>query len=489
MELKLKKLGLSAGRPIAFLNVKDAEKLNVRAGDRVEIRSDGKKVIAILDTVKTNIKEKEISLSDEIIRNLGIKPGNIVDVFLALEPKSSRYVLKKLAGETLSKNEIYSIIHDIVDNYLTEAEIAYFVSGVYKNGMSLKETINLTEAMYQTGRKLNLKNKKIVDKHSIGGLAGNRTTPIVIPICASLGIIMPKTSSRAITSAAGTADVMETVTNIDLSIEKIKKIVNKTNACLAWGGSLGMAPSDDKLIRVERLLSLDPESQLIASIMAKKLAVGSKYILIDIPYGKNAKVSKFSASKLKEKFLKVGKHFKLKMKVVFTDGSEPIGNGIGPILEIKDVLRVLERNNPPKDLEKKCIFLAGEILELVGKAKKGSGIALAQKTLDSGKALKKFNEIISAQGRKPNHLKIAKFKHEIKAKSAGKVKEINNKKINYLCRILGCPSDKASGLYLNKHVSDSLKKGETLLTLYSESKKKLEQGIDFFHKNEVIKLS
>ncbi len=487
MELKLKKIGLQAGRPVAFIHSESAEKLNVHVGDRVEILSKGKKIIAIVDVIES-IKQKEIYLSKEIINYLKIKPGSNIDVFAALEPKSSKYIFKKLAGKVLTKKEIYAIIKDIVDNARTEAEVAYFVSGVYKNGMNLQETIYLTEAMYKTGETIKWKNKKIVDQHSIGGIAGNRTTPIVVSICAAAGIIMPKTSSRAITSAAGTADVIETVTNVSLSISKLKSVVNKINACLAWGGSLGMAPSDDKLIRVERLLSLDPESQLIASIMAKKLSVGSKYVLIDIPYGPNAKVSKVKAIKLRKKFLAVGKYFKLKMHVVLTHGFEPIGNGVGPILEIKDVFRVLERNNSPKDLEKKCIFLSGEILEMTGKAKRGLGKKLALEILDSGSALAKFEEILTAQGRKKNNLKTAKFKHDIKAKKSGKIKDINNKQINYLGRILGCPTDAASGIYLHKHRSDSIKKSEEIITLYSESKKKLSQGIQYFHKNKPISI-
>ena len=368
MKLKLKKLTLDAGRPIAFIHESTAPKINIHVGERVEISCNGKKIIAVVDLIKGGLKPKEIFLSQSITSYLGVKPGKYVEVSLALEPRSTRYIAKKLRGTPLKKKEIYAIIKDIVDNALTEGEVAYFVSGVYEHGMSMEETIYLTEAMYKTGQVLKWKNPKIIDKHSIGGIAGNRTTPIVIAICAASGLIFPKTSSRAITSAAGTADVMETLTKVDLTFQQLKKVVNKIGACLVWGGSLGMAPADDKLIRVERLLSLDPESQLIASIMAKKLSVGSKYVLIDIPYGPKAKVSKAKAIKLKDKFLKVGKYFKLKMRVILTDGSQPIGNGIGPVLEMKDVLRVLERNNPPKDLENKCIFLSGQILEMSGKA-------------------------------------------------------------------------------------------------------------------------
>lgn len=489
MKLKLKELSLGAGRPVAFLEGTTARALNVHMGDRVEISHNRKKLIAIVDIIKKFLKKGEIALSNEIIDYLSLKKGNLVEVALALDSRSSILITKKLNGKELTKEEIYCIVRDIVNNALTEAEIAYFVSGVYETGMTMKETIYLTEAMYKTGEVIKWGKKDIADKHSIGGIAGNRTTPVVVSICAALGVIMPKTSSRAITSAAGTADVIELLANVDFPVSRLKEIVRKTGACLAWGGALGLAPVDDKLIRVERLLNLDPESQLIASILAKKLAVGSKYVLIDIPYGKNAKVDKPRALKLKKKFLSVGKHFKLKMEVVLTDGSQPIGNGIGPVLEMQDVIRVLKRENSPKDLENKCIMLAGKILEMVDRAKKGKGEELARETLYSGKAFKKFDEIISEQGKKYIDLKTAKFSASIKAECSGKIKSIDNKAINLLGRILGCPIDKASGIYLHKHNGDSVKKGEVMLTLYSESDKKLKESIKFITNSPAMIIS
>jgi len=486
MKLKLKKLSLDAGRPVAFVNERDATFLNVHVGDRVEISKNGKKIVAIVDVVKGFIPPGQISLSSEIIQYLNLKENDFVEVGLSIEPKSSRLIAKKLADKPLNKKEIFCIINDIVNNSLTEAEISYFISGVYEHGMSINETTYLTEAMWKTGKTIKWHTKEIVDKHSIGGIAGNRTTPIVVSICASAGLIMPKTSSRAITSASGTADVIETVAKVDFSVEDLKKIVKKTNACLAWGGSLGLAPTDDKLIRVERLLNLDPDSQLIASILAKKLAVGSKYVLIDIPYGKYAKVTKEKAEALKNKFLKIGKHFKLKIKVILTDGSQPIGNGIGPVLEMLDVLKVLKQIDAPKDLEDKSIMIAGEILEMTGKAKKGEGQKLASRILKSGEAYKKFNEIIEAQGKKNLILEPAKLRHNIKSIKNGKIISIDNKAINMLGRILGCPIDKSAGVYLYKHISDAVKKGEPLITLYAESDKKLKEAVNYYNEANPI---
>jgi AMP phosphorylase len=487
MRLKIKTLKLDAGRPIAFLNESTAKKLHLHIGERVQISNDGQKIIAIADIVKGFLKKDEVSLSQEIMGYLKVSPGDFVDVDFVLPPKSTQFIMNKLAGKTLSRNEIFMIIEDISSNLLTEAEIAYFVSGNYEHGMSMQETFYLTEAMYKTGVNLHWHTKDIVDKHCIGGIAGNRTTPIVVSICAAAGIVMPKTSSRAITSASGTADVMETITKVDFSSKDLQRIVKQTNACLAWGGSLGLAPSDDKLIRVERLLNLDPESQLIASILSKKLSVGSKYVLIDIPFGKNAKVNKKEALELKKKFLKVGKHFGLKMEIILTKGDEPIGNGIGPVLEMKDVLRVLRRDAPhPKDLEEKAILLAGIILEMTKKAGKGLGKMLAREILESGRAYKKFEEIISMQGKKDRELKPARYSYDIKAHSSGKIIAIDNKLTNLLGRVLGCPSDDSAGIYLYKHCKERVKKGEILLTFYAESPKKLREALDLYKKSKVI---
>ncbi|MBI2451835.1 thymidine phosphorylase [Candidatus Pacearchaeota archaeon] len=491
MKLKFKPINLEAGRPIAFLNYAFAEKFNISEVSRIEVVSNGKKLIIPVNHIKKFLREDEISFSDEAISYLGLKPGNYVKISLALEPNSIRFIFKKLNNKELTKYEIRSIINDVVNNALNEAEIAYFISGVYHNSMTEKETIYLTEAIAKTGKTIKWSEKiknKIADKHSVGGIPGNRTTPIVVSICASAGIIMPKTSSRAITSPAGTADVVETLADVSLSTQELVNVVKKTNACFVWGGALGLAPADDKMIRVERLLNVDPEPQLIASILAKKISVGSKYVLIDIPYGNGAKFSFEKAKKLKKKFIRIGKNFGLKIKVVLTNGEQPIGNGIGPVLEMLDILRVLKRENSPLDLEKKSIFIASKILEMMGKCKEGQGKNFAQEILNSKQALKKFNEIIKAQGKNNSKLELGKYEYVIRSNSSGKIKLVDNKSISLLARILGCPTNISSGIYMHKHKNEHVIKGEPILTLYSESEKKLEEGIRFYYNAKPIKI-
>jgi putative thymidine phosphorylase len=255
---------------------------------------------------------------------------------------------------------------------------------------------------------------------------------------------------------------------------------------MVWGGSLGLSPADDKLIQVERVLNLDPEPQLLASVLSKKISVGSKYVIIDIPFGKSAKVSHEKGLNLKKQFEKFGKKFGLKLKCVLTDGKEPIGNGIGPLLEIKDIIKVLNRAaDRPLDLEKKSVYLAGQILELSGECKIGQGEEMAYQILESGKAKAKFTDIIRAQnGQVPTleeiEKKLGKLKVNISAQKDGKIREIDNKKINMLAHMAGSPMDKGCGIYIYRHVGDKVKRGEIIATIYSESQARLHKTVTLF---------
>ncbi|MDP3966548.1 MAG: thymidine phosphorylase [archaeon] len=492
MELKVKSSKWSAGIPVAMLNRKTARELGVHPGDRITIKKLSRKkeeISTIIDTVERGIKDWEIGVTDEIKKDLSLREREKVEVFILPTTESVSLIKKKLSGEKLKKWEIKKIISDVSANVLSEAEIAVFISAMYEKGMDFHETIGLIEAILETGKVMKFHKKYVVDKHCIGGIAGNRTTPIVVSICASAGLTFPKTSSRAITSAAGTADCIEVLAPVDISMEKLEKIVNKVGACLSWGGSLEIVPADSKIIQIEKTLKIDPPAQLLASIMSKKLASGSKYILIDIPYGEGAKVTKGKGIKLKRKFEELGEYFKLKIKAVLTRADEPIGNGVGPALEIVDVLKVLMvEKDSPKDLEKKSIFLAGEILELSGRVKRGKGEDFARALLYSKSAFKKFNEIINAQGGKVFMPKLSKIKKDIFSDKSGKIRAVRNKEINSLARVAGCPQDKFAGVYLHCHIGDKVKKGDKILTIYAESHPRLEEAVKYYHKIRPIRV-
>lgn len=486
MQLRVKKIEMSTGGPlVAAINEKTAKELNLLALDRVNIKNGKKEVNAILDiaTKESQIKPGTIGLFEETLKRV---KGKKVGVYPARTPESIDSIRKKIEGKELTKKEIGGIIKDIVSNNLSDIEITYFVSACYNKGLSNKEVIYLTKATVKEGNKIKINKKIIADKHCIGGVPNNRTTLLITPIVAAAGLIIPKTSSRAITSPAGTADTMECLANVGFKAEKVKKIIKKTNACIVWNNTIEITGADSKLIKVRHPLRLDPNGLLMASIFAKKLAMGSTHLLIDIPIGEKSKIkSKKEANMLKKRFKKIAKKLGIKTKIIITDGAQPVGNGIGPALEAKDILYILQRDpRAPRDLEKKSIMMADKIFKLT-KTK-----ASAKQILETGFAYEKMKEIIKAQGGNPNlkpdQIKVGRFKYDYKAPKKGRIIEINNAKISKITRSAGAPQNKGSGVYLYKKLKDKVKRGEKVLTIYSENKEKLKFAKS--HIKEVIKI-
>lgn len=483
MKLRVKYLDISSGGSLlVILNKLDAAKMDLHSLDRVKVsKNDTVETVTVHIGENSHVvQEGTIGIYHEVEKSLGVREGDMVSISLARKPLSLEYIRKKLDGQKLGKREIDQIVWDITHNKLSDIELTYFVAACYTNTMSMEETVLLTKAIASNGAILKFKSKIVLDKHCIGGIPGNRTTMILVPLMAAAGYTIPKTSSRSITSPAGTADTMETLACVSFSIPDMQKIVAKTNGCIVWGGALNLAPADDKIIHVEKPLEIDAESQLLASIMAKKYSVSSTHILIDIPLGNDAKVKTPSeAAHLKRHFEQIGKKLGKKIKVVLTDGSQPIGNGIGPSLEARDVLWVLKRDpKRPLDLEKKCISMAAEMFSMIG-VKNGKQKALD--LLNSGAAYTKMEEIIATQfGKKltPEELPIGKFMFEKQAEKTGTVRDIDNIIISRIARIAGAPVNKGSGLFLHKHIGDKVKRGDILFTIYSESREKLEYAVD-----------
>ncbi|MEM4268029.1 MAG: AMP phosphorylase [Candidatus Woesearchaeota archaeon] len=496
MKLRVKDIAVCTGSiSIAILNFSDAHKMDLHYADRIRIRSKRKDVIASVDitTASDFVLPGEIGLFEEVYRKLNVKDNDVVEVHIEKKPKSLGFIKEKLQGKVLNYEQMRSITDDLISDKLTDIEIAYFVSACFTQELTNDEIVYLTKAMVDTGKKLELKEKIVVDKHCIGGVAANRTTMIVVPIVVAAGLIIPKTSSRAITSAAGTADTVEVLCDVSFSLEKMKKIVKQVGGCLVWGGAVDLAPADDKIIRVEQPLSLDPTGQLVASIMSKKKAVGATHVLIDIPIGKGTKAGNMKkALELKRKFIYVSKAIGIKVKVVITDGSQPIGNGVGPVLEARDVLWTLQNSkNAAQDLKAKSIELAGHMIELAGKAKKGEGRKIARQILEKGLAYIKFVEILRAQGAKviyPEQIELAAFRYDICASKSGRVLHVDNSGINKVARIAGAPVDPKAGLYLYVHKGYNVKKGEKLLTIYADSKERLEFAKNAFKTLEPIEI-
>lgn len=485
LRLKVKDLNLYTGNVVvAALHARDAQKMDLHTEDRIIIRKGSKSAIAIVDIAQGSkaVSEGHIGLFEETLKALKARTGSNVEISLIDKPKSIQFIKKKLNGKELSYAELSEIIKDVVQSRLSDIELAYFVAACFCNKLSLAETKSLTRAIVDRGQQLKPLGYPTLDKHSIGGVPGNRTTMVVVPIVCAAGFFMPKTSSRSISSPAGTADTVEVLANVSFSVKQMRSIVKKHNGCMIWGGAINLASADDKLIKVRHALSLDPEGMLLASILAKKHSVSATHVLVDIPIGKGAKVSnRADAVKLKRKFESVAKAMGMHLHTIITDGSQPIGNGIGPALEARDVVWLLERSpKRPLDLEKKSIFIAAKIMAMSGKMNFDSASKLAIRLLESGEAAKKFWDIIIAQGGKrilAEKIRAGGYCRDYKALSSGTITSIDNIAISKIARIAGAPRDKRSGVYLHFHVGAKVAKGQKLFTVYSENEQKMKYAI------------
>ncbi len=494
--LRAKKLDFSSGgQPwVVILHEKEAMTFGIVLGDLIEVKWRGQRAIVMAYYTRTEVKKGEIGFFREIWRQRDIKKGEPVALRVLSRPPSIEAIRKKLQGKPLTYKEMNSIIHDIVHHKLSNVEITYFTASSFIKELSREELYFMTKAIAENGEQIRLPSKIVADKHSVGGVAGNRTTMIVVPIVASYGVFIPKTSSRAITSPAGTADTMEVLAPVSFTLEKILPIIKKIKCCLIWGGSFRLAPADDYIIRVSRPLALEPLDKMVVSIMAKKVATGITHLVVDLPYGPTTKIlNRRIALAVKSKFKYLAKRFGIKIEVVLSETREPVGRGVGPSLEARDVLRVLQQKDyRPADLEKKAVKLAGKLLELCGRAKKGQGHMMAVEALTSGRAWEKMREIIKSQGGNPGidseDLTLAAIRHRFHASYSGKIVAVDDNMVDDVARILGAPHEKPAGIYINKMLSQKVRKGERLFTLYAENQDRINLALEALKRRSIFKI-
>jgi thymidine phosphorylase len=394
-------------------------------------------------------------------------------------------IKKKLLGKHLTYREIYVLMDQISNERLGPVLTTYFAAAGFREGFNDEELYFLTKAMVETGPHLNFSGL-IAGKHSLGGVAGSRTTMIVVPIIAAAGFRIPKNSTRAITSPAGTADTMEVLAPVTFSIAQIEGLVDKAGGCIVWGGCLGLAPADDVIIQIEQPLAFESFDKVIVSIMAKQIASGVNHLVLDIPYGPTMKVGHLKdAQVIARKFSYLADKFHIDMYPYVNEMTQNAGRGIGPILEAQDVLRVLEQTKDrPLPLEEKALKLAGYLLDLCladsPSRIQQSGEALARQLLATGKAMEAMRNIIKIQGGDAsvtsNGLTPGEAQFEHKSFQSGVVSGIHNQHIASICRILGCPMDKKSGIFLNRKLGDVVDKNDILCTLYASDNWKLNEA-------------
>uniref|UniRef100_A0A7C3RD69 AMP phosphorylase n=1 Tax=Archaeoglobus fulgidus TaxID=2234 RepID=A0A7C3RD69_ARCFL len=470
-----------SGRFAVILNEEDASELGVREGDRVRVRFGRAGVVATVQITREIIVKGFAGLTDLASRELGISDNVEVDIFPTPKPKSVELIKKKTRGEKLTQDEIRKIVVDITNNALSEVELTAFVISSMLRGMDFDEIEWLTRSMIETGERIEFERGTVVDKHSIGGVPGNKISLLIVPTVAAAGLLIPKTASRAITSASGTADTMEVLANVNLSVDEIKEITEKVGGVIAWGGATNIAPADDKIIRVEHPLSIDPRPQLLASVMAKKGSVGAKYVVMDIPVGEGAKIERIEVGRaLANDFIELGRRIGLNVTAAITYGGQPVGRAIGPALEAREALQTMEDRRGPSSLVEKALGIAGILFEMTGIA--SNGYQHARKIFESGRTLEKFREIIAAQGGDENvraeDIAVGDKTYTLTSSVEGAVVSVNNKSILKIARTAGAPKDKGAGVYVHKKRGEVVKAGEPLLTIYAEKEWKLDNAIE-----------
>lgn len=470
-------------QPIALMrtdcHVGHAEGLAPRS--QVLITSGGREVQALLYQIDGELLAPgQVALSEAAWQALALREGDNVMVRHSPMLPSLAGVRRRIHGQRLSAQDLDAIVRDVVDGRYTDVHLAAFLTATAALPLDADETFHLTRAMVDVGQRLQWPVPVVVDKHCVGGLPGNRTSPLVVAIAAANGLVMPKTSSRAITSPAGTADTMETLTRVELDTAELRRVVEAEGGCLVWGGAMSLSPADDYFVRIERELDIDTEGQLVASVLSKKVAAGATHVVIDIPIGPTAKVrSREAAQQLADRLSETAAHFGLALRCLFTDGSQPVGRGIGPALEAYDVLAVLQgAPDAPPDLRERAVLIAGAVLELGGAAAAGDGPRLASDTLADGRAWERFQRICTAQGglRTPPR---ASHVEPLAAARHGRVTRIDNRKLSRLAKLAGAPESPAAGVSLHIRLGDTVVPGQPLLLLHAQSPGELAYALDY----------
>ena len=483
-KLRLRRLGIDTYQePVLYMH-RDCHVCHsegFEAQSRVELALGGRSIIATLNVVSGDfLSPTEAGLSEAAWRLLKAQEGDMVALRHPAPLESLGHVRAKVYGRRLSPAAITAVIEDVAAGRYSDLQLAAFVTACAGDRLDLEETIALTRAMVNVGERMHWGDGLVMDKHCVGGLPGNRTTMVIVPIVAACGLRMPKTSSRAITSPAGTADTMETLAPVDLDVAQIRRVVERTGGCIVWGGAVRLSPADDILIRVERPLDLDSQGQLVASVLSKKAAAGSTHVVIDMPVGLTAKVRSAQAATLLGRQLEqVGQALGMQVCVVQTDGLAPVGRGIGPALEARDVLSVLRlETQAPADLAQRSLQLAGRILEFGGAAAPGSGLALATSVLADGRAWRKFQAICEAQGglREPP---VAAYQQAVPALHSGSVIAIDNRRLARIAKLAGAPKAVCAGIDLHVRLGEVVERGQPLFTLHAATPGELAYALEY----------
>ena len=472
--LSLKHVAINSfNENIAYLH-KDCDTYkidDIRDVTKVEIHGGPVPVYAFLEIVddETIVSPGELGLNNEAFLRLNLPEGANVSLSLAGLPPSAGILQRKIAGNILSSSEYSSVVKDIVAGRYSNMDIASFLvaSGSF---MTASEVLSLTEALIGDDVIRWDDENIVVDHHCLGGIPGNKTDIIITAIVAAYGLPMPKTASRSLTSCAGVADTFAVLANVEADEAKLKKLIKENRGAIVDYNTLPIANASKIVSSVERALGISQQQHIVSSILAIKLAAGVTHLVLDIPVGPSSRIkSTAEAMRIRKLVEYVGDMLSIEIDAVITDGSEPIGNGIGAVLEARDVMRILRnKEEAPQDLLEKSLFLAGRILEFDPKLRGGQGYHVAKEILSSGRALETMNRMIYAQGKAPQ-AQIGHLTRDIVSSRAGVVESIDNHQINKIGVLAGASQYPGAGLDLLKKVGDFVEPGETLYRIHSVS--------------------
>ena len=406
-------------------------------------------------------------------------------------------IQKKKNGETLTKEEIDFMITDYVAGKIPDYQMSAMLMAIYFNGMENEELAAFTLAMRDSGDLVDLSPIEgiKVDKHSTGGV-GDKTTLIVGPIVAACGVPVAKMSARGLGFTGGTLDKLESISGfrIDLSAEEFFETVKKTGISVI-GQTGNLAPADKLLYALRDVTAtVDSIPLIAASVMSKKLAAGSDKIVLDVTTGSGAFMKNTrDAKKLAKHMVAIGNHAGKETVAILTGMEEPLGFAIGNNMEVKEAIEVL-KGDGPEDVKEVSVALAGMMLSLgLENVSHSQGKRMAKKALSSGQAFEKFKEMVQAQGgdiryvEHPEFFERDAFEGEVLAAEDGFLSGMDTEKIGVAAGLLGAGRetkdsviDMSAGIYLEKKIGDTVKKGEPIAICYAGTKEKLNRGMAMF---------